>query len=89
MFKRDNWPQDEPETRPIWTNAKDSIVSPIDKKNYKGNSETIWRWRQEYQNDFAARMLWTTKNFNECNHPPVPMLAHSDHLTIKSGSNFI
>jgi Protein of unknown function (DUF1593) len=88
IFKRENWPKDEPETRAIWTNANDSIVSPADKKTYIGNRETIWRWRSEFQNDFAARMLWTTKNFNECNHPPVPMLAHSDHLTVKSGEQF-
>jgi hypothetical protein len=88
IFKRDNWPKDEPETRAIWTNANDSIVSPVDKKNYKGNKETIWRWRQEYQNDFAARMLWTTKNYSECNHAPVPMLAHNDHLFVKSGDVF-
>lgn len=25
MFRRDNWPKDEPETRPIWTNALDSV----------------------------------------------------------------
>lgn len=87
-FKRDNWPKDEPETRAIWTNASDSIVSPLDKKPYVGNSETIWRWRQEFQNDFAARMLWATKNFNECNHPPMPVLGHSDHLTVKSGEQF-
>lgn len=88
MFKRDNWPKDEPETRPIWTNANDSVISAIDKKSYVGNKETIWRWRTEFQNDFAARILWTTKNFNECNHPPVPMLAHADHLTVKSGEQF-
>src|SRR4030095_6373761 len=88
MFKRENWPKDEPETRPIWTNANDSVVSPIDKKSYVGNRETIGRWRAEFQNDFAARMLWTTKNFNECNHPPIPKLEHSDHLTVKSGEQF-
>ena len=88
MFKRDNWPEDEPETRPIWTNASDSVISAIDKKSYVGNRETIWRWRTEFQNDFAARILWTTKEFNECNHPPVPMLAHADHLTVKSGEQF-
>ncbi len=87
-FKRKNWPQDEPETRPIWTNAEDSIVSSVDKKSYKGNWETIWRWREEFQNDFAARMAWTTKSFKEVNHPPVPALAHADHLTVKSGTQF-
>jgi hypothetical protein len=88
MFKRDNWPKDEPETRTIWTNANDSILSPLDKKSYTGNKETIWRWREAFQNDFSARMLWTTKNFNECNHPPIPILAHSDRLTLKSGEQF-
>ena len=88
MFKRDNWPKDEPETRAIWTNANDSVLSPIDKKSYVGNRETIWRWRTEFQNDFAVRMQWTTKAFNECNHPPIPKLAHSEHLTVKSGQPF-
>ncbi|MBC6489878.1 hypothetical protein BC349_02790 [Flavihumibacter stibioxidans] len=87
-FKRENWPKDEPETRPIWTNAADSIVSPLDKKSYVGNKETIWRWRVEFQNDFAARMQWATKPFSECNHPPVPKLAHDDRLTVKSGELF-
>jgi len=88
MFKRENWPKDQPEIRAIWTNANDSVISPVDKKSYGGNRETIWRWRNDFQNDFAARMQWTTKNFNECNHPPVPMLAGSDHLTVKSGQLF-
>jgi hypothetical protein len=28
------------------------------------------------------------KKFNECNHPPMPMLAHSNHLTVQSGELF-
>jgi hypothetical protein len=88
MFRRENWPKDEPETRPIWTNAGDSIVSPMDKKSYTGNRETIWRWRTEFQNDFAARMDWTVKPFKEVNHPPLPRLAHSDQFTVKSGEQF-
>jgi hypothetical protein len=87
-FKRENWPKDEPETRAIWTNANDSVFSLIDHKSYTGNRETIWRWRREFQNDFAARMEWTTKKFSECNHPPVPQLANGDHLTVKSGEQF-
>jgi hypothetical protein len=87
-FKRENWPKDEPETRPIWTNADDSLVSPLDKKSYVGNRETIWRWRTEFQNDFAARMMWTTKAYGECNHPPVPRLAHEGNFTVKSGQQF-
>lgn len=88
MFRRENWPKDEPETRAIWTNANDSVVSSIDKKSYVGNRETIWRWREDFQNDFAARILWATNKFEDANHPPVPALAHSDQLTVKSGQQF-
>lgn len=87
-FKRDNWPKDEPETRAIWTNANDSIVSPLDKRSYIGNRETLWRWREEFQNDFAARMDWNTKTFNEVNHPPVPALAHPESFSVRSGEEF-
>jgi Protein of unknown function (DUF1593) len=88
MFKRENWPKDEPETRAIWTNASDSVYSVVDKKSYKGNKETIWRWRVDYQNDFAARMSWTTKSYKEANHQPIAKLAHSDHFSVKSGELF-
>jgi hypothetical protein len=86
MFKRDNWPKDEPETRPIWTNANDSIA--VDKESYASNQATIWRWREAIQNDFAARMLWCTKPFEEANHPPVPKVAHPESFTVKSGEQF-
>jgi hypothetical protein len=33
-------------------------------------------------------MLWTTKNFDEANHPPVPLLANGDRMTVKSGQQF-
>ncbi len=88
MFKRDNWPKDEPETRAIWTNVNDSIWSAADNKSYTSNQATIWRWRTAYQNDFAARMQWCTKPFNEANHPPVPKLAHAESITVKSGDQF-
>lgn len=33
---------------------------------------TIWRWREEFQNDFLARMIWTiTDNFDSDNHNPI------------------
>jgi hypothetical protein len=87
-FKRENWPKDEPETRAIWTNAKDSIRSAVDKALHVGNKETIWRWREEFQNDFAARIAWTTGEYASCNHPPIPKLPHGDQLTVKSGEQF-
>ncbi len=87
MFKRDNWPKDEPETRAIWTNADDSVTG-TDGKEYTSPQATIWRWRQAYQNDFAARIDWCMKPYNECNHPPVPKLATPDSFSVKSGELF-
>jgi hypothetical protein len=32
---------------------------------------TVYRWREDFQNDWAARMDWCVKDFKECNHAPV------------------
>jgi len=66
----------EAETRPFWTNAADEVFSEITGENHTGNHATIWRWREAFQNDFAARMDWCTMAYEEANHPPVAMLAH-------------
>lgn len=87
-FRREGWPKDEPETRAIWTNANDSVFSAVDNQSYVTNQATIWRWREAIQNDFAARMLWCTKEFNETNHAPVAKLAHAEVFTVKSGEQF-
>jgi hypothetical protein len=42
-FARPNWPVTEPETRPLWANAEDSVISSVDKKSYKSIQATIWR----------------------------------------------
>ncbi|MBO0934323.1 DUF1593 domain-containing protein [Fibrella aquatilis] len=87
-----------PETRPIWTNA-DDIYAPLlprawgrplvpDTVIYTSAQATVWRWRTECQNDFAARIDWTTKPYKGANHPPVPKLNHPDRLTVKSGALF-
>ena len=60
----------EPETRPIWTDAMDEVRG-TDGSWYTTNKATIWRWREAYQNDFAARMDWTVKPYAEANHAPV------------------
>lgn len=87
-FKRENWPKDEPESRPIWTNANDSISSAVENQIYSSNQATIWRWRDAYQNDFAARMDWCIKSYREANHPPVARLAHPETFTVRSGEQF-
>ena len=88
----------EPETRKIWTNAVDSYIPYIpsdfgrtvkaDTTTFTDNKVTLWRWRDDFQNDFAARMDWCTKSYQEANHPPVPVLSNPDHITVKSGEGF-
>ncbi len=88
----------ESETREIWTNTEDSYTPYIPnefgravKKNttaFKSDKATLWRWRDDFQNDFAARMDWCTQPYQEANHAPVPVLSHPARLTVKSGEGF-
>ena len=88
----------EPETRPIWTNATDDYTPPIPgeygratqagSKSFQDFKVTLWRWRDDFQNDFAARMDWATKPYAEANHPPVPVLDQPDAITVRSGEGF-
>jgi Cellulose-binding Sde182, nucleoside hydrolase-like domain/Cellulose-binding protein Sde0182, C-terminal domain len=74
----------QPETRSIWTDAQDEVMGR-DGWWHTDNHATIWRWREAYQNDFAARMDWTIKSYSQANHPPVPKLGHPNRLTAKPG----
>ncbi|KAM0421162.1 hypothetical protein ACHAPT_011054 [Fusarium lateritium] len=53
----------------LFADAVDSVVG-MDGKTYTSNFATIWRWRQAFQNDFAARMQWTLTGSGG-NHAPV------------------
>jgi hypothetical protein len=65
------------ETRPIWTNvepAQDTVTAD-DGKTYTSAQATIWRWREAFQNDFAARMDWcVADSFEKANHNPTPVV---------------
>ena len=60
-----------PETRPIWTNAEDTYTPTVetpygmsvanDTVTVTGDKITVARWREDFQNDFAARMDWVCK----------------------------
>lgn len=87
-----------PETRPIWTNAIDAFTPFVPKEygravgkdstTFMGYKETLWRWRDDFQHDFAARMDWCVQAYAEANHAPIPRLSHSNRLTIKAGEPF-
>lgn len=74
----------QPETRPFWTDAEDEVLG-VDGRWHTGNKPTIWRWREAYQNDFAARMQWTVRSYGEANHPPVPRLGRPERLSARPG----
>ncbi|MBN1181726.1 MAG: DUF1593 domain-containing protein [Bacteroidales bacterium] len=88
----------EPETRSVWTNAIDNYRPYIlneygrsvkqDTILFTSDKVTVWRWRDDFQNDFAARMDWCLMSYEEANHPPVPVLSHPEHITVKSDENF-
>lgn len=88
----------EPETRAIWTDAVDTYTPyvsndygrtvKLDTISFTNNKVTLWRWRTDFQNDFAARMDWCIQSYEEANHAPVIVLSHPDHLTVKSGQGF-
>ncbi|WAO96531.1 Hypothetical protein NCS54_01420700 [Fusarium falciforme] len=47
-------------------------VTGLNGTQFRTNKATIWRWRNTYQNDFAARIQWTlTPDFTKVNHQPV------------------
>jgi|DewCreStandDraft_4_1066084.scaffolds.fasta_scaffold24990_2 hypothetical protein len=61
------------ETRPIWTNSRDTVRTR-DGREHTSNTATIWRWRRAFQHDFAARMDWCVQPFEKANHNPAAVL---------------
>jgi hypothetical protein len=67
------------EPHPIWSQGGDEFgratsqdtVVGWDGRSHTSDQASIWRWREEFQNDFAARMDWTIKDFAHANHNPV------------------
>ncbi|GAA4470391.1 DUF1593 domain-containing protein [Nibrella saemangeumensis] len=71
------WYQSYAETHPIWTNSQDSRDEVVteDGKIHVSDQATIWRWREAFQHDFAARMDWcVARTYAEANHNPVVAL---------------
>jgi Protein of unknown function (DUF1593) len=66
------------ETHAIWSQGGDEFnratsqdkVVGVDGLEHISDQATIWRWREAYQNDFAARMDWTINDFAHANHNP-------------------
>lgn len=66
------------ETHAVWTQGGDEFsrvtsadtVVGVDGREHTSDQATIWRWRDAFQSDFAARMEWTVEDFAHANHAP-------------------
>ena len=73
------WRQYYGESRPSWTqggdaypgrdSSRDTVVGQ-DGRPRTSDQATIWRWRDAFQHDFAARMTWTVAAVADANHNP-------------------
>ncbi|KAL4966907.1 uncharacterized protein BDV14DRAFT_207710 [Aspergillus stella-maris] len=77
-----------------WSDAADRVVG-LNNATFKSNYASIWRWREAFQMDFAARMQWSLPPGNESakgNHHPVVVVNGSQSLaplriTAETGSS--
>ena len=79
------WRMPAGESRPFWTqggdaypgkdSSRDTVIG-VDGKTYTSDQATIWRWREAFQHDFAARMEWTVSDRG--NHNP-DVVVNGDH----------
>ena len=66
------------ETRPIYMNSRDT-VQVRDESVHTSAQATIWRWREAYQHDFAARMDWcVAENYKDANHNPAAVINNNN-----------
>ncbi len=81
------------ENQPIWTNARGCMDTVVAENGveYTSAQATIWRWREAFQHDFAARMDWcVAESFDAANHNPVAAFENNKskaivNMTVKPG----
>lgn len=65
------------ENRKIWAQGGDAFMRVTSADTVNGHTSdqaTIWRWREAFQHDFAARMDWTILPYAKANHAPQPVV---------------
>lgn len=76
-----------------YSDAADRVLGR-NNETYTSSQATIWRWRDAFQNDFAARMQWSLPtNASRANHHPVISINGSAalaplKLNVEAGSTF-
>jgi len=73
-------------TEPSWGGK---FIRPDSTRNHwfddPAGPKTVYRWRSQVQNDFAALADWCVKSYAEANHPPVVEQAHALDQTAEPG----
>ena len=73
-------PNEEFPGRPyFWANQRDAWDGTTSRDN------TLARWAEHLQNDFAARMDWCVGDYAGANHPPVAEVTPAGTATVRSG----
>ncbi|KAJ5267062.1 hypothetical protein N7478_009870 [Penicillium angulare] len=76
-----------------FSDTVDEVIG-LDGQKHKSNHATIWRWRDAFQTDFAARMQWSlSSDLSKANHHPVVVLNGQKGLEplsfeLEAGSTF-
>lgn len=61
-------------TRGHFADCADTVIG-VNGEEFTSNRATIWRWRNAFQRDFAARMQYTlSQDFSKANHAPVAIV---------------
>jgi hypothetical protein len=70
----------------------DTVIGQ-DGQEHVSNQATVWRWRDAFQDDFAARMKWTvSERYEQANHAPMVSVNGSGfssevvHITAEAGT---
>lgn len=80
---------DRHETFAVWTETADTAVG-LDGEIHTSPQASIWRWRQDFQNDFAGRIRWTLEpDYDRANHAPTVQLAHADDVEVDAGKSVV
>lgn len=73
----------------MYPGVADTVIGQ-DGRSYTSNHATIWRWREAFQNDLAARMDWSNAPaYEKANHPPEPRLQGASCRILESDTTTV
>ncbi|MFW6277534.1 MAG: DUF1593 domain-containing protein [Prolixibacteraceae bacterium] len=59
----------------LYRDAEDTVFDISEGKTISSSRATVFRWRDDFQNDFMARIDWAaTPDYSAANHPPLAVV---------------